>query len=88
MLPTTHLPEMSLPMAKDSELLAPWNSWDSMTSRRYTIETILFGTSMPTVLILSGIGAMRTFMTPRERAMSFARFVSFVSFTPASSSRS
>ena len=88
MLPTTQRPDMSLPIAKDSVLLAFLNSGDSITSRRYTILTILFGTSMPTVLILSGIGAMRTFITPRLRAMSLARLVSFVSFTPASSSKS
>ena len=50
--------------------------------------TILFGTSTPTVEILSGMGAMRTFMTPSESARSLERLVSFVSFTPASSSRS
>ena len=43
---------------------------------------ILFGTSMPTVDILSGIGAMRTLTTPRASAISPARFVSLLSFTP------
>ena len=34
MLPTTHSPDMSLPMAKESVLFAFLNCGDSMTSRR------------------------------------------------------
>ena len=40
--------------------------------------TTLFGTSTPTVEILSGIGAIRTLTTPSESARSPARFVSLL----------
>ncbi len=85
-LPTTQSPPMSLPSAKLSLDLALMNFGDSMISRRYTVLTILFGTSMPTVDILSGMGAMRTFTTPRASARSPARFVTRASLTPCSSS--
>ena len=87
-LPTTHSPEMSLPMANVRLEAAFLKAADSIISLRYTMLTILLGTSMPTVDILSGMGAMRTFITPRLSARSLERLVSFVSFTPASSSKS
>ncbi len=43
---------------------------------------------MPTVAILSGIGAMRTPVAPRAKAMSSARLVSLFRRTPWSSSTS
>ena len=43
---------------------------------------------MPTVEILSGMGAMRTPVAPRARAMSSDRLVSLLSRTPWSSSTS
>ena len=60
-LPMMQLPPMSLPTANESLDLALRNAGESIISRRHTALTILFGTSMPTVEILSGIGAMRTF---------------------------
>ena len=88
MLPTMQLPPMSLPRAKLSFDLAPEKFVESRISRRKTVLTVLFGTSMPTVEILSGIGAMRTFTTPSDSARSPARFVIRASFTPRSSSMS
>ena len=81
-LPTMHSPPISLPRAKLSLDLALTNLGDSIMSRRYTVLTILLGTSIPTVEILSGMGAIRTLMTPRARARSPARFVTRDSFTP------
>ena len=88
MLPMMQLPPMSLPTANESLDLALRKAGESMISRRQTALTILFGTSMPTVEILSGMGAMRTFSTPSASARSPERFVILLSFTPASSSRS
>ena len=86
MLPTMQLPPMSLPTAKAT--LEGWsrNSLESMTSWMWTGLTSLLGTSMPTVEILSGIGAMRTPVAPRARAMSSARLVILLSLTPCSNS--
>ncbi len=88
MLPMMQLPPMSLPTAKDSFDFALRKSGVSMMSRRQTVLTTLFGTSMPTVEILSGIGAMRTLVTPSASARSPDRFVILLSLTPASSSKS
>ena len=82
MLPMMLLPAMSLPTAKATLDLCCVNSRDSNTSRMWTAETSLFGTSMPTTEILSGMGAMRTPDAPSARAMSSARFVILESFTP------
>lgn len=56
MLPMMQLPPMSLPTANESLDLALRKAGESMMSRRQTALTILFGTSMPTVEILSGDG--------------------------------
>ena len=48
----------------------------------------MLGTSMPTMEILSGMGAMRTPVAPKARAISSARLVSLLSRTPWSSSTS
>ena len=87
-LPTTASPAISLPMAKESLDLDDANFFESIISRRYTVLMSLFGTSMPTVDILSGMGAIRTLTTPSASAISPARFVSLLSFTPCSSSMS
>ena len=88
MLPTMQLPAISLPTAKLSLDLAFRKAAESIMSRRYTVLTILLGTSTSTVEILSGMGAIRTLTTPRDSARSPARLVSLLSLTPASSSRS
>ena len=88
MFPTTHLPEMSLPTAKAT--LEGWvrNSSDSMTSRMGTGTVVLLGTSTPTTEFFPGMGAMRTLTAPRLKAMSPARLVTLLSFTPRFSSSS
>ena len=88
MLPTIQLPPMSLPTAKDTLEVLSRKARESMTSWIYTGETSLLGTSMPTMEILSGMGAMRTPWAPRARAMSSDRLVSLFSRTPWSSSSS
>ncbi len=88
MLPTMHLPPMSLPTAKDTLLGLSWNSWELRTVRMFTGETSLLGTSMPTMEIFPGMGAMRTPEAPRDRAMSSDRLVSLFRRTPWSSSSS
>ncbi len=50
-----------------------------------TDVTARLGTSMPTVAILSGMGATRTAAAPRESAMSSERLVILLSLTPCSS---
>ena len=64
------------------------NSLEPMTLWMFTGDTSLLGTSMPTMEIWSGMGAMRTPEAPRARAMSSARLVSLFSRTPWSSSSS
>ena len=88
MLPTTFLPEMSLPTAKAT--LETWvrNSRESMTSRMGTGVTSWLGTSTPTTLLRPVMGAIRTLGAPRDRAMSPARLVSLLSLTPRISSSS
>ena len=88
MLPTMLRLLMSRPTAKDTLEGLSRNSRESITSRMGTGETSLLGTSMPTMEILSGMGAMRTPVAPRARAMSSARLVSLFSRTPWSSSTS
>ena len=88
MLPTMFCPPMSRPRAKAVLDLCSTNSRDSMTSRISTGVTCLLGTSMPTTEILSGMGAIRTPVAPRARAMSSARLVILESFTPCSSTNS
>ena len=80
--PTMSLFPISRPMAK-----ATGDGWlakaaDSMTSRMSTGLTVLLGTSMPSTEIFPGMGAMRTPLAPRARAISPARFVIWLSFTP------
>ena len=82
MLPTILLPPMSLPTAKDTLEGLSRNSRESMTSWMYTGDTRRLGTSMPTMEIWLGMGAMRTPAAPRARAMSSARLVSLFSRTP------
>ena len=82
MSPTMSRLLMSRPTAKDT-----WDLWlvkvrDSITSRMSTGLTVRLGTSMPTTELLSGMGAMRTPTAPRARAMSSARLVTLLSFTP------
>ena len=79
---------MSLPTAKEMDDLLRLNSGESMTSRASTVDTVRFGTSMPTTEILSGMAAMRTPDAPSARAMSSARFVILDSFVPRLSSSS
>ena len=88
MSPMTLLPPISRPRAKATADLCSVKSRDSMTSRISTGVTALLGTSMPTTEILSGMGAMRTPVAPRARAMSSARLVILESFTPWSSTNS
>ena len=88
MLPMMHLPEMSLPRAKATLEGFSVKSRVSSTSRMRTLVTCLLGTSMPTTEIFSGMGAMRTPVAPRARAMSSARLVILLSFTPWSSTNS
>ena len=88
MLPTMQLPAMSLPTAKATLEVWSRKALESMTSWMWTGLTSLLGTSMPTVAILSGMGAMRTPVAPRARAMSSERLVSLLSRTPWSSSTS
>ena len=88
MLPTMALPPMSLPTAKDTLDGLSVNSLEPITSRMHTGLTCRLGTSMPTVAILSGMGATRTATAPRDRAMSSDRLVILFSFTPWSSSSS
>ena len=85
---TTQRLLMSLPTAKDTLEVREQNSREPMTSWMGTALTWRLGTSMPTVEILSGMGAMRTAGAPRARAMSSARLVILLSFTPCSSSSS
>ena len=82
MLPTMTFPAMSLPMATESFDLEARNLSESIRSPNHTVARSRFGTSTPTVEILSGMGAMRTLSTPRDRAMSLPRFSIFESFTP------
>ena len=84
MSPMTFRPPMSRPRAKATLDLWEAKSRDSITSRMSTGVTCLLGTSMPTTEILSGMGAMRTPVAPRARAMSSARFVILESLTPCS----
>ena len=88
MFPTMQLPPMSLPTAKDTLEGLSVNALEPMTSRMATDVTVRLGTSMPTVEILSGIGAMRTAAAPRARAMSSDRLVILLSLTPCSSASS
>ena len=88
MLPTMQWPPMSLPTAKDTLEGLSVNSLEPMTLWMFTGDTSLLGTSMPTMEIWSGMGAMRTPEAPRARAMSSERLVSLLSRTPWSSSTS
>ena len=88
MLPTTQLPPISLPTAKDTLELLSMKALEPITSRMATGVTWRLGTSIPTVEILSGMGATRTADTPRARAMSSDSLVSLFSLTPCSSSSS
>ena len=77
------VPEISLPKAAVSLLLAVINSTVSIISRAPTIEVTLFGTSIP-IAALFGIGAsIRTPDAARLRAISSAREVILLIFTPA-----
>ena len=87
-LPTTQFPAMSLPTAKDTLETLSAKAREPITSRMQTGVTCRLGTSMPTVEILSGMGATRTADAPRARAMSLDRLVILFSFTPWSSSSS
>ena len=76
-------PEISRPSATDSLLLEFSNSGESIISRIVTISTCLFGTSMPTAALL-GIGAsIRTPAAAKFKAISSARPVIRLIFTPA-----
>ena len=88
MSPTMLMPPISLPTAKESRDLARLNTPEPMTSRAYTVDTSLLGTSMPTTEILSGIAEIRTPDAPRLRAISSAKPVILDSFTPRSNSSS
>ena len=88
MLPTMGLPPMSLPTAKETLEALSVKALEPMTEWMFTGVTALLGTSMPTMEIWSGMGAMRTPVAPRDRAMSSARLVSLFSRTPWSSSSS
>ena len=84
--PTIASPLISFPIENvsfDSDFL---NASESIISRRYTVLTFLFGTSIPTVDILFGIAAILTPVAPRASAISSDKFVSLFSFTPISSS--
>ena len=81
-LPTMTLPAMSLPMATLSRDFEARKTSESIRSPSQTVVLSRLGTSTPTVEILSGMGAMRTLSTPRERAMSLPRFSILDSFTP------
>ena len=87
-LPTMGWPLISLPTAKDTLEGLSVKAREPSTSRMHTGLTTRFGTSMPTVEILSGIGATRTADAPRARAISPDRLVILFSFTPWSSSSS
>ena len=80
--PITQVPLMSLPTAKETFERAFLNSRDSRISRRETVLTCLFGTSMPTMEFLSGIAEIRTLGAPSSRAISSARPVSLLRRTP------
>ena len=88
MLPTIELPSMLLPNATEVLDFALANSGESMTSRRETVVTARFGTSMPTTEIFPGTAAIRTPDAPRLRAISSAQPVTLLSRTPLSSSTS
>ena len=88
MLPTMQLPSMLLPSAMEVMDFALANSVESITSRRETVVTARFGTSMPTTEIFPGTAAMRTPDAPRLRAISSAQPVILFSRTPLSSSTS
>ena len=88
MSPTISLLPMSRPTAKATGDRCPAKARDSITSRMSTGLTVRLGTSMPTTEILSGMGAMRTPLAPRARAMSSARLVTLLSFTPWASTNS
>ena len=80
---TIALPPMSLPKATVSLLFADENAGDSSIPRTPTTALALFGTSIPTAALF-GIGA--SILTPavaRFKAISSARFVSLLIFTPA-----
>ena len=82
-LPTWHFPAMSLPRAKVSGALLVANSGDSSRLRSVTMVRVLFGISMPTAA-LPGMGAsMRTPAVARFSAISSARPVMRLIFTPA-----
>ena len=88
MSPTIACPLMSLPTAKEVLALLLVKVVEPITEWMLTGETTLLGTSMPTTDILSGMGAMRTPVAPRARAISSARLVSLFSLTPCSSASS
>ena len=86
--PTIQDTPISLPTAKEDLDLAFANSGESMTSRKDTVVTERFGTSMPTMEIFPGTAAIRTPDAPRLRAISSAQVVSLFRRTPLSSSTS
>ena len=76
-------PAMSLPSATVSGLAAVRKVSEPSSSRMPTTLTLRLGTSMPTAA-LPGMGAsMRTPTAARFRAMSSARLVILLIFTPA-----
>ena len=80
---TTTLPPISRPRATVSLLFAFINAGDSSMPRTPTTALALFGTSIPTAALL-GMGA--SILTPavaRFRAISSAKFVILLIFTPA-----
>ena len=87
-LPTMGFPLMSLPTAKDTLEALSVKALEDRMSRTHTMLLWRLGTSMPTVEILSGMGATRTAEAPRARAMSPDRLVILFSLTPWSSSSS
>ena len=86
--PTMQFPPMSLPTAKETLEALSVKAVEPMTEWILTGETSLLGTSIPTIDIWSGIGAMRTPVAPNAKAISSARLVNLFSRTPWSNSSS
>ena len=79
----TTLPAMSIPRAIVRGLFDERNCWLSKIVLILTELPFLFGTSIPTAALF-GIGAsIRTPLAARLRAISSARFVILLIFTPA-----
>ena len=80
---TIDAPEMSLPSASVNTDEASWNAAERMTSCNCTISRCSLGISMPTKDLPGITSTMRTLITAKERAKSFARALIFCTLTPA-----